>query len=503
MFIPLGHESNGGRRWPVITVALVLLNLFAFLGTHGKLNEETPQRSQIHAHLILLAAQHPELSVTLAAQEYLDDFKKNNPGLWKEAQSQTRDIADAFDAKIRLMDDPASLQREMDSLTADFAADSRDSILEKYAFIPAHPRAISYVTGNFLHGGWLHLLGNMWFLWLAGCILEDTWGRVIYPIFYLVAGAAALQFHAWLNPGSLIPTIGASGAVAALMGAFLIRFPRTKIEIAVVLGFRSLANLAMGKGLRFQAAAYWLLPMWLLAEVFSGTVFGASSGVAHWAHVGGFLFGAAVATGLRYSGLEHQANAAIEAKVSWSADPALLQATEQMEQGKLDPAISTLQAYLNSKPESVEAQALLAQVYWRKSDVPSFQSATARLCQLHLKTHHLEAAWQDYEEFLNSGGTQLPASTWLELCRSVEGQENFERAVEEYEKLGKAYPNDRQALLANMAAGRISLKRLSRPTDALRFYQAASQSPVPHLDWEPNIRAGIEDAQKALVTVGA
>ena len=88
----------------------------------------------------------------------------------------------------------------------------------------------AYETANFLHGGWIHLIGNMWFLWLAGFILEDTWGRVIYSIFYLVAGAAALRFYAWCSQGSFIPLVGASGAVAALMGAFLIRFPKLKIE---------------------------------------------------------------------------------------------------------------------------------------------------------------------------------------------------------------------------------------------------------------------------------
>ena len=116
---------------------------------------------------------------------------------------------------------------------------------------------------------------------------------------YFLAWAAALQFHAWLNPGSLAPTLGASGAVAALMGAFLVRFPKTKIEVALVLGLRSLTNLALGKGIRFKAAAYWLLPLWLLMEIFSGALFGAHSGVAHWAHVGGFVFGALAALGLR------------------------------------------------------------------------------------------------------------------------------------------------------------------------------------------------------------
>src|SRR5467141_5255163 len=114
----------------------------------------------------------------------------------------------------------------MDSLAQRFAEQQKSSILDNCGFVPAHPRLITYLTSMFLHSGWLHLIGNMWFLWLAGVILEDTWGRIIYPIFYLAAGAAALQFHAWLNPDSSIPTIGASGAVAALMGAFLVRFPK-------------------------------------------------------------------------------------------------------------------------------------------------------------------------------------------------------------------------------------------------------------------------------------
>jgi tetratricopeptide (TPR) repeat protein len=92
----------------------------------------------------------------------------------------------------------------------------------------------------------------------------------------------------------------------------------------------------------------------------------------------------------------------------------------------------------------------------------------------------------------------MPASTWLELCRSAEGQQNFERAVEEYDRLARAYPSERQSLLALMSAGRLSLKKLNRPAEALRFYRAAADSPVPHLDWAMNIQGGIVEAEKAL-----
>ena len=500
MIIPLTHDNMQGRRWPVITIGLVVLNVLVFLGTHWSMQQDAPQRTEVRNHLLMLAAMHPELSMPPDAQAFVSDFQKRNPGLWNEIQSPNREVADVWDAKIRAFEDQENLQHEMDTLTEQFTALNKNSFLDTYAFVPAHPSAISYITANFLHGGWLHLIGNMWFLWLAGAVLEDTWGRVLYPIFYITAGAAALQFHAWFNPGSSVPTIGASGAVAALMGAFLFRFATTKIEVALVFGLRSLTNLALGKGIRFKAAAYWLLPLWLLEEIFGGAA-GASSGVAHWAHVGGFVFGAVAAIGLKYSGLEHKANQAIEAKVSWTADPAIVQATEQMEQGKLDAAAATLQNYLATKPDSLEAYSILPQIYWRKNDIPAFQQAIVKRCQLHLKAQNLEPALQDYDEFINSGGgNAMPASTWLELARAIEGQQDFERAASEYERLAEAHPGEKQSILALLAAGRLCLKKLNRPEDALRHYQTADNSKVPHLDWDSNIQAGIRDAETALAT---
>jgi len=498
LLIPLRHERMEGRRWPYFTFAFIALNIIVFLFTHWTIDTQLAQQSTTRLHLILLAATHPELQPAPEAAEFIAKLQKKVGSDWDQLRSPKRPVQDSWENGIRQADDPQQLQAEMDTLSAEFAAEQNASVLEHYAFIPDHPRALSYITANFLHGGWLHLIGNLWFLWLAGFILEDTWGRVIYPIFYLVAGAAALTFHAWANPGSTIPTIGASGAMAGLMGAFLVRFPKTKIEVALVMGLRSLSNLALGKGIRFKAASYWLLPMWLLMEILSGTIFGHYSGVAHWAHVGGFVFGAAVALGLKYSGLEHRANAAIEAKVTWTADAGIVQATEQMEHGKLDEAIATLQSYVATKPDSTEAYTLLQQIYWRKNDIPAYQNAIIKLCQLHLKAQNSEEALHDYDEYTNSGGASMPAASWLELCRLFEGQQNYDRAVSEYEKLAKAYPAEKQALLALLSAGRLALKQLNRPSDALLYYKAAKASKVPHLDWDSNIQAGIQAAEKAV-----
>jgi hypothetical protein len=247
----------------------------------------------------------------------------------------------------------------------------------------------------------------MWFLWLAGTILEDTWGRIIYPIFYLLSGAMALEFYAWANPGSLTATLGASGAVAALMGALLVRFPKTKIEMLWLFGFGV-------RSYRFHARAYWLLPLWLLVEIFSGAIFGSSSGVAHW-------FGAVAAVGLSYSGLEHVANQAIEAKVTWTAELAIVQATEKMDQGKLDEAIVILQTHTASGSASIDAWTLLSQLHWRREDIPKYHEAIIKLCQMHLKAQNADAAWQDFGEYLNLVASACPPRLGWNFAASRKG----------------------------------------------------------------------------------
>ena len=489
MLLPIKHENMSARRLPVITLALIAINLVAFLGTHFTIEEQAPQIGKARAHILLLAAAHPELKLTPEAQQLVASFQKEHASTWKKIQNPHHAAIDSWDTKMRSEQDPDVLQEEMDSLCNEFTTLSAASLTAHYAFIPAHPTAISYLTANFLHGGWLHLIGNMWFLWLAGFVLEDVWGRPLYTVFYLVAGVAALQFHAWTNAGSMVPTLGASGAVAALMGAFLVRFPKMKIRMVWLFMFRLI---------RFNAPAYTLLPLWLLMEVFYGAALGGASGVAHWAHVGGFAFGALAAVALRYSGLEQKANQAVESKVAWTAHPEIDQAHELIEQGQFDAAGELLKKHLAAQPDSVDACTLLRDIHWKKQDLPAYHEATAKLCALHLKMREPGAAWQDYEEFLNSGGTHLPAATWLELGRAQEQQQNFERALTEYLSLAENYSSERAALMAQLAAARLCLKRLSRPQDALQLFQAAAASPVPHLDLELNIQAGIKEAQASL-----
>ncbi len=494
MLIPIRHENMSARRWPVITFALIAINLIVFLATFQTLQDDIKQLGQLRVHIVLLAAKHPELTTSAEVQEVVRTVKDQYPKDWTELANPNRRAYDQWDRQMLQNEDEDALQGEMNPLSVQLQQAKQNSVAEKYAFIPAHPSAVSYITANFLHGGWMHLIGNMWFLWLAGFVLEDFWGRWLYSAFYLIAGAAAMQFDAWLNAGSTVPTLGASGAVAALMGAFLVRFPNMKIEMLWWIFLRPR---------RFKAAAYWLLPGWLAMEIFYGSVFGQSSGVAHWAHVGGFIFGALAGLALRYSGLEQKANQKIEADLTLQSDPQIQQASDLIDQGNLTSAEEILSDYLSRNPNSVDACNLLALIHRRNNNTVVAADILARLCAIHLKAGEEELAWKCYEGFLQAGGQALPAATWLDMCRAAEKLECFDRALSEYEKLASIYPVERQSILSQLGAARLCLKRLNQPDRALELFEAAAKSPMPHLDWEQSIAAGIREARTAMSQTAA
>ena len=156
-----------------------------------------------------------------------------------------------------------------------------------YGVVPDRYETADLFTSMFLHGGWMHLIGNMWFLWIYGDNVEDILGHWKYAIFYLACGAAAALVHVWMNPYSRIPTVGASGAIAGVMGAYMIKFPHSKI-ITLVPIFVFFTTM--------EIPALIILLYWFVIQVFSGIgSIGYSNisrgGVAWFAHVGGFLAG--------------------------------------------------------------------------------------------------------------------------------------------------------------------------------------------------------------------
>ncbi|HEX6212416.1 MAG TPA: rhomboid family intramembrane serine protease [Methylomirabilota bacterium] len=146
-------------------------------------------------------------------------------------------------------------------------------------------QATNVVTSMFLHGSWMHLIGNMWFLWLFGNNVEDSMTRPRFLAFYLLCGLAAALLQVVFQPDSIVPMVGASGAISGVMGAYLVLYPRVRVFTMVPLGF-FLTSVAL--------PAWVMLIYWMFLQLVGGLTSiggGEEGGVAFWAHVGGFVAG--------------------------------------------------------------------------------------------------------------------------------------------------------------------------------------------------------------------
>ncbi len=293
MIIPLWVEGLGTRRWPYVTTAIIVINFLCFLGTHEQIENESRKTAQVELPMLLIAAAHPEVEPPPDVKPLVDSFAQENKALWEGVRSGKQPPISEWDREMRDWG-PMESTRAMAQFAEQLKQLQQGSLLRRYAFYPYRPTLTGLITANFLHGGWLHLIFNMWFLWLAGTMMEDLWGPVVYACFYLLIGVAALLVHATTYPHSILPVLGASGAIAGLIGAFLIRFPEVKIDLVFIF-FRIV---------RFAWPACLVLPLWLLVQIFWGSLMKTSGGVAYWAHIGGFIFGALLAIGLRQMGIE-------------------------------------------------------------------------------------------------------------------------------------------------------------------------------------------------------
>ena len=167
-----------------------------------------------------------------------------------------------------------------------------EQFIYNFAFIPASWSVspvwfvITLFSSMFMHGGWLHFISNMWILVIFGDNVEDRMGPVGFLVFYLLGGVAAGLLQFAVHPGSTIPTLGASGAIAAVMGAYIVLFPRARVVtlIPIIFFFTTI-----------NVPAFVYLGFWFVTQFFSGVAaLGQLSmgGVAWWAHIGGFVFGA-------------------------------------------------------------------------------------------------------------------------------------------------------------------------------------------------------------------
>jgi len=169
-------------------------------------------------------------------------------------------------------------------LVATYSA-NQQGLFNHYGFIPAHPRVETLLSSMFLHAGILHLLGNMWFLWMFGVRVEERLGKVAFVLLYLLSGLGASALHYASNISSTIPCVGASGAISGVVAAYFVFFPRSIFDLAIYLGWYHVKTIQTRT---HAAVGAWIGEQFLLGLLSHYVRF---SSVAFWAHVGGFVGG--------------------------------------------------------------------------------------------------------------------------------------------------------------------------------------------------------------------
>ena len=159
-----------------------------------------------------------------------------------------------------------------------------EGIINVFGFTPVYHSLLTVFTSMFLHGGIAHIFGNMWYMWIFADNVEDKFGRLYFTIFYILSGIAATLLHYLTNISSTIPSIGASGAISGVLGAYIVLFPNVKV-------------LTGGRFGVYPVNAKYMIGLWFLMQLFFGgfsLLQPQGAGIAFWAHVGGFVFGAVV-----------------------------------------------------------------------------------------------------------------------------------------------------------------------------------------------------------------
>lgn len=439
MLIPLGHEDQTVRRLPWVTFTLVALNVILFL-TIGR----SALRADIRALVALNEAEtywdeHPYLE--------LDDIVRQEL-MSRYGQEQFEILEAAKDSPLNPPpEDPEVREREqvlLDQLVGVYLRAREAQPFLKWGLIPGQFSLMALFASMFMHAGWLHLLGNMFILYLAAPSVEDAYGRPLFIVFYLTSGAVAALVHVAMHPDSLVPLVGASGAIAGIMGAFLVRFARTRIKFFYWFGliFRG----------TFSAPAWVMLPLWLIEQLWYGSLTNSGDGVAYWAHVGGFVFGGVAAYAIRTFKIEEQyIHPRIEAAISLSQHPGLEQGMALLEQRNFEGARESFQRVLADDSRNVDAHLGLWESYAQAEDPARGASHLARVVENELRAGEVQLAYDHWREAANAG-VSVPAALAFRLATQI-AEGNEADAVEVY----RAVTHDESAgLLAAKAAGRLA-----------------------------------------------
>ena len=309
-----------------------------------------------------------------------------------------------------------------------------------------HFRWWGLFTSALLHAGWLHLLGNMVFLWVFGPSVEDRFGRIGFIAFYLAGAAVSGGAHAWFEP---VPAIGASGAIAAVTGAFIVLFPHTLIRCFWLFGLTYI-----------NAPAWWVIGLGILWNLFA-SAFGLDAGVATIAHLAGYAFGIALTMLLLWRGVFPRQPYDLFTMFRQAQRRRALRSATAPTRGPTLPERAARTADTERTSAVAHARAEVSRLVSAK-DLPAAADAYARMLDDHA---HAATAL-----------LTLPRATQYELATYLYAQGRHAEAADAFARLLAVYPNDAEAPQIRVLLARVYARRLGRPDEAATLLAAVIES---------------------------
>ncbi len=411
MIVPITGQLSW-RHPPIVTIALILINVAVFFGfqSNDRVYLQEAWQYYFDSGLVRIELEH-----------YLRD-QGDDPDLIRQAEEEEDEaVLNAYlERMLRDADFQHRLEREnvirpgdpdhaeWQRMRREYNAKLNRRSAWTWGFRSAAWRPATLLTAMFLHGGLGHLLGNMLFLWLFGCMLEPGMGRSRFLGLYLASGVCGSLLFALFNLQSQVPLIGASGAIAGLMGALPVLYGRRRVSFFCYFGFYF-------NVVRIPALA--LLPFWLGKEIWSELTMGETSSVAFMAHAGGIIGGALLAWCFkRFDGLGDAA--AFQEAPRDEITPLVDRAMQQMGALEFDRARTLFEEVLAKDPTHRTAIAQLYNIAKQQPAGPGFQEAAARYLD---DLVHRPAAWDQvpglYSEYLQlAGAPRLPLALYPPLA---------------------------------------------------------------------------------------
>ena len=446
LLIPITDKLSW-RNPPIITIILILINCFVYFVFQFEDNPRWMKAQQFY-----FTSGLAEIEIVRYA-EYKDPagdhsslYKKNGELNEKKAIAQyqkmntdSQFLTKLSNDEIITSDDPE--YDEWRLLRDDYEYQRSKITTLSYGFIPVNHKPVTFITHMFMHGGFGHLFGNMVFLWLVGCMLEMGGGRKFYGTSYILTGLGAVTAFWLIYPQSPIPLVGASGAIAGLMGAFTVLYCRRRVKIFYSLGFYFSY---------LEVRAIFLLPIWMALEFYQ-LFFGGMSNVAYVAHIGGLVSGAIVGF-FNLTVLKSFNAEVIEPEPEDEISPIIEKALQHIRQLDMEAGSKYLEQALAKDPEHIGVMTHLFNA--RKTDPqdPRFHEITTKLLgRLTLDRAHYKTAGKIFSEYTKlTNRPQLSADLIFKMASILAGlghPEKAERILAMFIKQKPDFPGIPSALL--------------------------------------------------------